>query len=744
MPITFFLVEKTGDDVKQPNEAVTAEKVYLILMGILLVVLFLVHFTRPVRDGDLYFHLKYGEYHVENKTAVMDHSVFSWTPATKYYPYCTWAADIFLYALYAFGGWPLLFAFKYACLFLAAITVWLYAKQCGMGASVLTPFVLIVVLLSIYGAAFLKPEILSLLFFVLVAYLYFYVKQGAASSRKQYLFLLYPLVFVFWVNIHNVVFFGLMLLAMIISGEIINFCTNRRCALARKDLVILITSGLLSAAATVINPYGINLHKHFYHLSINGMGKESLDLFTAYQPLVDMLTFVNVEHRLQYWGIMNVIFAILFLLYAIKKRNWDFGLLLPNLFLGLIALQINRTNYYWPAFWAMSVFYLSGSSCLDIPMVLRDLKPLVKKTLVGILLVLSLFLSLRAANHAYFEPTRWSYFGIGHSYLDPVQESAFLKKYKLGKTLFNSYNIGSYLLFDLYPSYKVFIDTRFFPYKKDNFYNTYSDMVDGNTTLAQLESEFNFDVALIEHGFPQIYSFFGAEDWKPAYYGSVGVVFVKGDIHLPIEIEKLDPHRFDDVKNVFQAVEIVRTAQTLNDFKTAAYVISNMEKNVGHQSGFQAHFDRLVLWQMGLQAYAQGDYDKALKVFWRTGFDENNPRVSGLLRQLINKKADTYVKAGKYEIALNLLQPVLARFPDDSDVMYDAAIVAFYLAHREGRPDLVYNGINWKKLLEQFLVKSPEHPFAGNAKTLLAKGGLVEALPLILNSKIKNPRLRTD
>ena len=92
-----------------------------------------------------------GEYHIQQKTLVADHSLFSWTPAIKYAPYCTWLADSFLYLLYQIGQWPLLFFVKYVCLFFPLFFGWLFALKMKVNSRLFVFLVLLIVLFAIVG-----------------------------------------------------------------------------------------------------------------------------------------------------------------------------------------------------------------------------------------------------------------------------------------------------------------------------------------------------------------------------------------------------------------------------------------------------------------------------------------------------------------------------------------------------------------------------------------------------------------
>jgi len=61
-----------------------------------------------------------------------------------------------------------------------------------------------------------KPELFSLLLFSWIVFIFFHVK----ITRRKFLFYFYPLIFVFWVNLHGGFIVGLVFLAMAFIGEI--------------------------------------------------------------------------------------------------------------------------------------------------------------------------------------------------------------------------------------------------------------------------------------------------------------------------------------------------------------------------------------------------------------------------------------------------------------------------------------------------------------------------------------------
>ena len=99
-----------------------------------------------------------------------------------------------------------------------------------------------------------KPELFSVLFFSWTVFIFFYIK----ITRRKFLFYLYPLIFAFWVNLHGAFIVGLVFLAMAFTGEILNRIFFPRESFTTEELVHFGIACILSGAATLLNPYGMD------------------------------------------------------------------------------------------------------------------------------------------------------------------------------------------------------------------------------------------------------------------------------------------------------------------------------------------------------------------------------------------------------------------------------------------------------------------------------------------------------
>ena len=728
------------------NTFIFAQRYGIYALGTILLVSLAIRFALPCRDADVLWHVKYGEYMVENRTIVPDHSIYSWTPASNKAVYCTWVADILLYSIHQIGGFPLLFAFRYLCMLILLGIVWIYAWRMRKGRDVLTLFILLIVLLSSFGASYLKPEIISMIFMALSNLLYFSVKSSLWKKWGTKPFLLYPFLFIIWVNTHSVFLFGLIFLFLITLGEILNYLYRPVCALSARGIRHLLTGSILSLAATLITPYGYKLHLYIFNDLALGKAAVGMRIVGAYNSIFQSLPL----HYLDFLVIMLLSFGALFSFSIWKRRELDWAILLPIIFMSLFFEKYLRCTYYLPSFWAMSMVYLQKRIGEYAP---KIAKARIAINAIAILLFLSL--SFRAIYEAKYRPFQGLWFGFGIGYNNPVQASAFLKKYRPGKLLYNSYDVGGYLIYDLYPIYKVFMDPRYFPYKE--WFTEYCNFNYGATPLNEFLKKYTFDVAILDYiSSKKAITKFGLSlDWKPVFYGPSAIIFIKKDVGFSFDFHKLDKHRFDKLHSLYQACTAFVLAQNLGELDTSGYILQLIKKNFSHMPGYEKAFMTCKLYQEGLEAFAGKDYEKALKILALLKYRKSAIRANMALTELRNWKAKKFFENGQLKKALKWVKVALLVDPNYADGLYNAGIMGYMIEEMEksgkqvnslnhpkntetslGHSDPTgilhdNDSTNWKKYLERFIKLAPSHEKASIVRQVLGGKGLPKKVPLI-------------
>ena len=715
--------------------ALTIQRHGYLFLAVILLATLAFRYAEPVKDSDLFFHLKYGEYMVEHNTLVPDHSIYSWTPASNDIIYCTWIGNLILYGLYQVGGLPMLFAFRYAVLLGAIGIIWWVACKMKQSKKTTTWLILSVYLLASMSGTYLKPEILSTFYIVLLAGLYFSVKSGLWVKLKGRAFLLMPLIFLAWVNTHGVFVFGLAFLFFITVGELINARVSRSNAFDRPALAYLVVAALLSVLASLLTPYG---WKYLSQLAeVLYKGNAALKTVAAYLSIFDDRMLFT--HASQFWIGMVVSMGIVLGYYFYQQRSVDWGLLMLNGFLCWISAQFLRTSFFWAPFWALGMIYLI--SRIHWPQ-WSFIKPIIQTTIVlGIL-----FLSGRAIYEASLKPFMGRYLGFGIGYFNPVQESEFIKRYKPGKRMYNSYNTGSYLLWDLYPDQKVFCDARYFPYR--DWYDEYYAFNNGNTPIDEFHSKYSFDYAVVDYQSSQspILKFLRSDKWKPVFYGPVAMVFVRTDSEFLHDYRQDSPQRFDDIRNLSQARMGFYMALNLEDPSTAGHILGEMKRRFRRQYGADVILANCSRMQDGIEAYHKGEYAEALVQLEELDF-EMTPKIVLTLIRLRNWQCKEYVKQGRLRAALEQLEYLLKLQPYYADALYNAGVIAFQIENQRQSeagevsvtvPSTLLQAANqmneakWRGYLKRLLAIQPDHPHARIAKQLLDGEGLSGQVPLAL------------
>jgi hypothetical protein len=695
-------------------------------MGLILMATIAVRYASPIKDGDFFWHAAYAKYMIENKTLIPDHSIYSWTPADNTKIKCNWFAEILLYLMYEAGGLNLLFAFRYGCYVFVFLILVAFTLKVRKKVEPLHLFIISIALFSSSGASFIKPELLSLLYFSLLYFVFFNAKFNQTNEKPSNSILYIPLIFLFWANSHEVVLFGLITFGLIFCGEILNFLLKSS---ARPNISYLKRLGLASAGAVIaffINPYGhkfpLNLANFLYRSNENSLGN-----IEAYHSIF-FGTFSGLYY-FDYWVIMIVMIVSISAYLRWKNKELDWAIILPTLFLSAIYLKYVRATYYWPSFWAMSMIYQFGrlnAGRLQSPV---NISISYKKAISALTCIIMLFLSCRIVDTSIRKPFLGQYFGFGAGYSNPVQSSDFLKKYRPGNRLYNSYAVGGYLTYALYPVYQIFMDSRYFPYT--SWYNEYYDFSHGKTTLKAFSEKYPFNVAVVDYHYSKdtINEFMMAKDWYLAFYGTAAAVFVKRGSGFDFDYTTTDRNRFAEFRSIFQAYTVFNFAQNIGDLKTAEYIYNLMHEKFAYMKDYDliTHLSSLSL--NGLQAMQSGNYDIAYDVLERYGLRPYMRSTNKAILQLRRRKVRQLIEKGELKAALDVLEKTLSKLPEHFNSLYNAGIIGYMLENNNKNKHIENN--RWRFYLEKVIHMAQDRQASQIAKMLLEGKIKTEKVPLM-------------
>ncbi|MFZ1979932.1 MAG: hypothetical protein WAU61_01390, partial [Smithella sp.] len=331
------------------------------LMIALLPVLILLKYQVDRVDYDLWWQMALGKYYIAHHTLIMDHSVFSWTPIDPTWIYNTCLGSIAVYLFYNFMGGFGLWLFQWLIFLGVFLSFYLFLRLLCLRLDVtgVTLIAAIGIACSI-ACRFYKPELFSTLLFSETVFIFFCVK----ITRGKFLFYLYPLIFALWVNLHGAFVVGLVFLALAFIGELLNRIVFSRESFTTKELVHLGVACVLSGAATLLNPYGIDYLLNTYNILTSeaymGLQNKYVNAYVSLWPYLKDINIAFLSYRVTAWIMTLMIFSIfsLSIYELVKKRSCDFALLITSCALYWKGMETGRASYFFPIAFFFIFFYL--------------------------------------------------------------------------------------------------------------------------------------------------------------------------------------------------------------------------------------------------------------------------------------------------------------------------------------------------------------------------------------------------
>lgn len=310
------------------------------------IALFFLAFKAPL-DPDLFWHIKTGELMWQYKI-IPDIDWYSYTMSDFAWIDHEWLTELIMYAIKNTFGWLGL------SIFFAAITAFIFAwlvpkisrnletKKCPFYTGFIISILGAVTSSLVFGA---RPQVLSLLGIGLILYI---IKELQINDRSRIIYFL-PVLFLLWTNMHASFILGLVLLGVFLALDrsLVSPASRHPDAewvklyrpLTPETWKKLIWLALISAFATLINPYGAKIYTEIYRTFSDSYG---------HNLIIEWLSpnFHTNE------GIVFSFYLIflLIIIAIIKKIDMFSFVLLP--FLLFFALQSSR---YIPFFVLASI-----------------------------------------------------------------------------------------------------------------------------------------------------------------------------------------------------------------------------------------------------------------------------------------------------------------------------------------------------------------------------------------------------
>ena len=661
-------------------------------LGLVLLIAFFFQGAHPVRDGDLWWQMAYGRDLLDQGTLIPDHGAYSWTPARTDIIYCAWLPEMALHLVHEAGGLPLLFALRYLCLGLLFVLVLVLARQRNVVRHPLVWTACVLGVLMSQYAGHLKPQIVSHLLMCVSVFAWFQIKRQSGAG-KVWCYAL-PLVMLLWVNSHGYFIFGLALFVLVWMGEELNAFFRRDRALPSSVLRHLRVGTLLSGVATLANPYGTTYVLKVVRLMMEGTPVAHMVHNRDYDSI-----FSSEQQGTLYDVYLYVAFAILAVMVVgmVRRKRYDFGILLANAAFIFLYARFVRTTFLWAPLFAMTVVYLVD----DAPRWLRPAGWCHARLLGGLALCGCLFLTGQSAYYQAKYPRLGNWLGFGVSYHNPVAEAEFIDEHYRGCRLGNSYNLGGYLLWRLWPETKVFIDPRALPF--DDWFDEYRKL-DTVSDIDSLLEEYPCDVWCIDLQFQRsIDWFFESPDWIPLFYGPSAVVYVDRKL-APDGGSVRAAHNVGAIENLYTATLALSFAVRVKDLDGAQTILSGLTERFGRWW----HKERVACardYAVGMIAFHRGEYKKAIEPLHAAWQMKHIYDDHALLMSYQFLATEEWARRNDARAAA-LLAEALSVVPNDLLLLYNHGAAAWY-ASREA-PGLAQPG--WQQSLGKFLQLAGRNP----------------------------------
>jgi hypothetical protein len=404
----------------------------------------------------------------------------------------------------------------------AAVFAWTFRLLLARGTNLFLALALILLAISASTIHFLaRPHVLSWLFALAWFEILDSTERNGSSDRtgsgRRWLWVL-PILMLLWANIHGGFVLGFVLVAIYWIGSFWTWLTRKESRIeesleriaAGKRLRELTAVGLASLLASLINPYGWNLHAHIYSYLTNRFLMEHIDEFQSpnfhgLAPkcflillLLSVAMLIARGRALRPSNVLLALFAVYAGLYA--SRNIPVSSIFLVLIVGplvstgkpgafakrMTAIDSRLRGHVWPIVAAAATIMIAANGGRIGSSQWMD---------------------------AHFDPKRM-----------PVDAVNFLQQQGVQSAIFSPDNWGGYLIYRLYPHNKVVVDDRHDFYGEDflQFYLTAIHLEPGWEVFLHAR-----DCLLLPKRSPLSTMLLKMPGWKVVYSDDVAVVFMR-------------------------------------------------------------------------------------------------------------------------------------------------------------------------------------------------------------------------
>jgi hypothetical protein len=381
-------------------------------------------------DPDFWWHLRTGKLILH--AGIPRHDIFSFTASGHSWVTHEWLSEIIIYVVqsaFGYAGNVLLFG---AATLVALGLMYALGRRAGAGTRPLVALLLVATVNLAYFVT-VRPQVFTWLLFAA----FVYVLERHERGERAPLWLLPPLM-ALWANLHLGYVYGLLTLGVWLAAKLWEHARGADVRL-REPIAVTIACVL----ATMLNPHGPAILT--YPVSYFFAGKTERSLIQEWQRPYFGLTVM--------WPLLV---ATVLIVLSLLSRNRPRPFLIV---LSIIAIALSTQAARNIPFAALLLVPIAGATAAARwPAARREADSHVR---VSIFFAAALAIGVGAftltmSSHLHSALSGWQ----PSSATYPARSVAYLDEHAPSARVFNSYDWGGYLIDNLYPDGRVFIDGR--------------------------------------------------------------------------------------------------------------------------------------------------------------------------------------------------------------------------------------------------------------------------------------------
>jgi hypothetical protein len=473
-----------------------------LFIAILFIGLFVMA-TREVADADFWWHLRTGQYIIENR--IIPHTdPFSFTGNNREWVTHEWLSEIILYSLYRIGGLGLL-ALVFAGIITSAFGL---AYIRSNSKPYIAGFVMLLGAIASAPIWGVRPQMFSLLLFSIYLVL---LEKYFQTKHTKYLIAL-PFLMLLWVNLHAGYALGLVLIAVFIAGNAIkiflpdNWITTEEVRPHPNILLPAIGSLIACILADSINPNGVWMFIYPFQTLTSG----------AMQAFIQ--EWASPDFHQYFWLPLAGFFLALIASGLFSRQRSSITEIALVICFGFAALRSMRNV---PLFSIIAIPVLTRHVAGLLPIKMDEIETKISMRKINLILMIFVLFAggiKILATLSNQNETEKLYF--------PTAAVEWIEQNQPEGNIYNTYGWGGYLIWHLYPGYKVYIDGRADVYG-DQFMNDYVNIYNAKPGWEQKLKQNNVNILVIENKSPIDDYLTTSSQWQKVLSDDLSVLYVR-------------------------------------------------------------------------------------------------------------------------------------------------------------------------------------------------------------------------